>query len=159
MRPPAEVSGTGGEGNAGDLVTKLDGIIVNEAQLSVTVTEDESGGKRREAHRSATQEALRAEIAKDAGALLALEAVHPFLAERRVSTERLAALQAAAAELAGKLADRATAKGAGKSATQAEREAATLQRQTWGGAYRLLAALGQRDARVRALLAEAADTK
>jgi hypothetical protein len=89
-----------------DLVTKLNDIWVNEAQLSVTVTEDEGGEKTRKARRSVSQEALRAEITKDAGALLALEAAHAALAERLVTPDRLAAMQSAGEGLAGLLADR-----------------------------------------------------
>ena len=59
-------------GDSPELVTRLDSIIVNEAQVSVTVTADETGAKKRKVSRSVSQEALRAEIAKDAAALLEL---------------------------------------------------------------------------------------
>jgi hypothetical protein len=54
----------------------------------VTVTEDAGSEKKRKARRSLSQEALRAEITEDAGALLGLEAAHVALADRLVTTER-----------------------------------------------------------------------
>jgi hypothetical protein len=106
--------------------------------------------------RSLSQEALRAEIFKDAGALLALPEVHERLSERRVTLARLTDLQSSAENLAGTLADRTAAKGSSKASTEAEHEACTRQRDFWGGTYRVLSALGSRDERVRSLLREAA---
>ena len=143
-------------GESTELVTKLDDILANEAPLTVKVIVDEqTGATTRKRRRSMAQEALRAEIAKDAGALIDLIEVHGALAERRVDVRRLSALREAAEKLAGLLADRATARGAGRSATQAEQEATARQRDVWGASYRLLAALGAKDERVRSLLAEA----
>jgi len=146
-------------GGADELVTRLDDILANEAPLTVKTTIADGGEKARKATRAMSQEALRAEIAKDAGAILALPAVHGALAERRVGTDRLSSLMAAAEELSGKLAARASAKGAGKTATQIEREAISVQRAVWGGSYRILAMLGAEDTRVRSLLGEASAQK
>jgi hypothetical protein len=119
-----------------DLLTKLEGILINEAELSVKTIEEETPEgvtqKKRKVRRSASQEALRAEIAKDAGALIDLTEVHDRLAERRVTPERLSTLLESAKSLSESLANRATAKGAGKTATQIEREACALQRDIWG---------------------------
>jgi hypothetical protein len=146
-------------GGSEDLVVKLGDILKNEATLTVKVAADETGEKKRKASRSASQEALRAEIAKDAGALLELDEAREALTERRVDANRLTALKASADKLAGLLATRAAAKGASKTATKAEREAVSLQRDVWGASYRILAALGAKDARVKSLLSEASASK
>lgn len=84
--------------------------------------------------------------------MLGLTEIHPNLAERRVPPARLEALRTAAEELSGVLGARAAAKGAAKTATQAEHAAVSLQREIWGATYRILSALGRRDERVRSLL-------
>ncbi len=142
-------------GAPADVVVKVDGILSNEAQVTVKIQE-EKGEKKRKARKSVSQEALRAEIAKDAGAMLDLTEIHPNLAERRVPTSRLEALRDAAEELAGLLGARAAAKGAAKASTKAEHAAVSLQREIWGATYRILSALGRGDERVRSLLSEAA---
>jgi hypothetical protein len=137
-----------------DLIVRVKDILRNEAPLTVKTVEIE-GEKKRKTTRSKAQEALRAEIAKDAGAILELSPIHPRLAERKVPVERLAALRDAAEELAGLLGSRTAAQGAAKTATQDERDAVARQRDAWGAAYRLLASLAGRDERVRSLLAQA----
>jgi hypothetical protein len=139
-----------------DLITRLDGIIANEAQLSVKVYVDDGGEKKRRARKSVSQEALRAEIAKDAAALLELSELETALGERRVDRSRLDALRQSAENLSGLLATRAAKKGAAKAATKAEREAAARQSELWSASYRLLRALANQDERVRSLLSEAA---
>ena len=52
------------------------------------MTGDAGGEKTRRARRSLFQEALRAEITEDAGALLGLEAAHVALADRLWTTKR-----------------------------------------------------------------------
>lgn len=136
------------------LIAKVDDIIRNEAQVTVRTVEVEGGTKRKVA-KSLSQEALRAEMAKDAGALLDLAELHPVLAARKVTAGRLAALRAAAEELSGLLGARAVAKGEARAATQVEQDAVARQRRAWGSSYRLLHALGARDERVRSLLAQA----
>lgn len=143
--------------DAGDsaLVGTLEQILKNEAVVTVkTVQQD--GKPTRKVSRSVSTEALRAEITKDAKALVALKAAHKALAKRTVSLARLQKLQAAAEELAGKLADRATKKGAQRTATAAKSDAVERQAKRWGAAYRVLAMVGQADARVAELLKEAA---
>ncbi len=148
------------EGDAA-LVAALKQILINEAELSVKVTVEKTndgseGKKKRTLNHSAGQEAIRAEIAKDTAALLALDEADAALSERLVTKTRLTALRNSADGLAGLLAKRSTAKGAAKTATQSERDFCSLQRKKWGGTYRILASLGQRDERVRSLLKEAA---
>jgi hypothetical protein len=109
--------------------------------------------------RSTSTEALRAEIAKDAKALIASKAAHKALTKRTVSVARLEKLQAGAEELAGKLAERATKKGASRTATAAKSDAVERQSKRWGATYRVLAMVAQADARVAELLKEAARSR
>jgi hypothetical protein len=137
------------------LIGKLDGIIANEAELSVTVSVDDGGAKRRRVRKSKSQEALRAEIAKDARALLELSELRDALAERRVDGSRLEALRQSAEDLSGLLAVRSASKGVAKASVQAERDAVKRQGEIWKGCSRLLWALADKDERVRSLLQEA----
>lgn len=139
-----------------DVVTALDQVLVNEAQVVIVSVPQEDGGKKRRATASESQEALRAEIARDAKALLALTAAHQALGRRKVDEPRLTGLRDAAEALSGKLAERATKKGAAKAATSAKSDSVKDQSQRWGECYRLLALTGQRDERVAQLLKEAA---
>jgi hypothetical protein len=150
------VRGDLGEGAPHELVSAIDRILVNEAQVIVRTVEKEDGKKARQATRSTSQEALRTEIAKDAAALIALTAVHAALAERRVDLARLDKLKSDADALAGKLAVRATKKGASKAATGLRADAAKGQSAKWSACYRILAMVGQEDQRVATLLQEAA---
>jgi hypothetical protein len=102
-------------------------ILVNEAALTVT-TVQQDGKPKRSVSRSAATEALRAEIAKDAKALLGLKDAHKALAKRKVTLDRLQALRDSAEKIAGK---------------------------RWAAAYRVLATVGQADERVAQLLKEA----
>jgi hypothetical protein len=125
-----------------DTLRAVDQILVNEAEVAIRTTVTADGKKTRKAVKKASQEALRAEIAKDARALLALSAIHPALANRKVDAPRLAAMVA-------------TAKGAQKSATSAMHDAVSEQKLVWAACYRLLAALGSENAGVAQLLTEA----
>jgi len=98
-------------GAAAELVGQVDAILENEVEVAVKAYEEE-GAKMRRTRRSESQEALRAEIAKDAGALVALTDIHPAPAERRVPPNRLEALRDEAEKLSGLLGTRASAKGA-----------------------------------------------
>jgi len=133
------------------VVGHLEQILVNEAQLQIDTFEVE-GVKKRKSKRSVSQEALRAEIEKDAAALVAITAAHEALARRKVDKKRLEALRDAAKALTGKLADRAEKKGARKSTTQQEQEAVERLSQTWTACYRILAAVGAKEPRIQALL-------
>jgi hypothetical protein len=55
-----------------EVMTAVDKIIVNEAEVSIRTVLDKDGKAKKKARKSASQEALRAEIAKDARALLNL---------------------------------------------------------------------------------------
>lgn len=139
-----------------DVLTALDQIMVNEAQVVIVSVPQEDGGKKRRATASESQEALRAEIARDAKALLSLTAAHQALGRRKVGEPRLTKLRDDAEALSGKLAERAAKKGAAKAATSAKSDSVKDQSQRWAECYRLLALTGQRDERVAQLLKEAA---
>ncbi len=140
--------------NAAQLA-RLDDILANRAQLAVSI-DDVDGQKKRTTRRQVSQEAVRAEIERDATALLAFADLAPRLDARRCPRSRLERLQADAKALAGKLADRVSKKGAVQSVTDQEQAAVSAQRARWGASYRLLAALAQRDTRVAQLLKDAA---
>jgi hypothetical protein len=145
------------KGGAGhETLVAVDRILVNEAQIVVQTAAQPDGSKKRTASRSASQEALRAEIAKDAAALLDLDAATKALAKRKVTKARLGKLKDEADALAGKLAERAVKKGEQKAKTAAKADVATEQSEAWNACYRLLSLAGQKDARVAALLREAA---
>lgn len=139
-----------------DILTALDRILVNEAQVVVQTVAQPDGTKKRKVSRSESQEALRAEIARDARALLDLGEAQKALARRKVGKARLEKLLDAAQALSGKLASRTTKKGDGKAKTAAKDDAVAEQSAAWSACYRLLALAGQQDARVSALLRDAA---
>lgn len=144
----------------------IDRILVNEAQVTLspapvpTAEEPTPGrGKGRKQHPSRSQEALRAEIGRDAAGLLALKEAQPALAKRGVSVKRLQALAEAAAALSASLAGRAESRGQGHAATTSLSDAVTQQRIAWAACYRMLTAVASQDERVRQLLTEAAARK
>jgi vacuolar-type H+-ATPase subunit I/STV1 len=139
-----------------EVQSAVDKILVNEAEVTFKTVLDKDGKAKKRAVKSAGQEALRAEIARDARALLNLASFHNALEKRKVNSPRLNQLILVAESLAGKLAGRASAKGAQKMATRALHDAVSEQKQVWSACYRLLAAVGHDDARVAHLLSEAA---
>ena len=139
-----------------EITSAVDRIMVNEAEVAIRTAVDPDGKSKKTAVKRVSQEALRAEIVKDARALLDLSGIHAILTKRKVDAPRLSAMIAVAESLSGKLAERATAKGAQKLATAAMHDAVAAQKQLWGACYRLLAAVGEEDARVAQLLTEAA---
>lgn len=141
---------------ASEVLSAVDRILVNEAEVAIKTLPEGDGAAKKKAVRRASQEALRAEIARDARALLDLTAIHSVLKKRKVEKPRLTKLAAGAEALSGKLADRAAAKGQQKQATSALHDAVSAQKHVWGACYRLLAAVGQEDARVAQLLTDAA---
>lgn len=143
-------------GAEAEVLAAVDRILRNEAQVIVSTTAGPDGAKKRKTSRSESQEALRAEIGKDAAALLELSAVHEILAARKVTTERLAGLRADAEGLSGKLAARVVKKGEQKAKTEARKDTAAEQSTAWNACYRLLLLAAQRDARIASLLQDAA---
>lgn len=115
-----------------------------------------AGETKKVARKVTSLEAIRAEIGKDALALLEVKEIAASLARRKVTAQRLKAMVKDADGLTGLLGERAVSKGAAKAATVVEREAVKAQKDAWAGAYRLLAKLGRSDPRVAQLLTEAA---
>jgi hypothetical protein len=148
-------SGLAAGGASADTIARTSAVIKNEVPLSIRVFEKD-GSKKRTARRSRAQEALRAEIAKDAAALIELKEIHPALAERKVDLSRLKALKRSAEKLSGMLSDRAASKGRSRTATREEQDAVKRQDVAWSVCAGLLRELGKRDERVRMLLSEAA---
>lgn len=142
-----------------ELLSAVERILVNEATVTVQSVQADGGEKKKKASRSTSMEALRAEIAKDAKALVALGAAHSALLKRKVSKQRLETLAADAEALKGKLAEKALKKGERRTATLSKAEAVSRQAERWGACYRLLASVGRKDPRVAALLSEAARDK
>lgn len=141
---------------AAPVLANLDQIITNEVPVRIVATKTAAGATKKKARKVESFEAIRAEIHKDAGALLALKDAAEAFARRRVTAQRLTALEEAAAGLSGKVGERAALKGASKSATQAEHDAVKEQKDIWASSYRILAQVGQADARVAELLKQAA---
>jgi len=136
-----------------EVLASVDRILVDETAVHVTTVKAAGGASARKALKNDSQEAVRAEIRKDAGALMEVPAIVRALAARRVDLARLAQLRDAADALGGHLSARIATKAEQKLATAAETAAAKAQRAKWGGIYRILASLP--DERVRALLAAA----
>ena len=142
-------------GVSAEMVTQLQAILKNE--VPVTIREVEiAGEKKKKAARSQSNEAMRAEIEKDASALVGLTAAHAALAARGVKLPRLRALATAAKQLSGKLSDRAVKKGTAKAATADEHKAVAAQRAVWGATYRVLRKAAENSESLRNLLSEAA---
>jgi hypothetical protein len=143
-------------GAESDTITGLDQILANEAAVVISTAPTTEGKVARKASRSQSQEAIRAEISKDAGALVALEAAHAEMASRGVSLDRVKKLNEAAEELRGKLSARVAKKGAAKGVTTAEHDAVIAQRKRWASSYRILALAGAANSTIQRLLDGAA---
>lgn len=136
-----------------DLIAQVDQILKNESAVVVQTGAD---GKAK-GRRSESLEALRSEIEKDARALQALTGpAATALAARLVSDQRLANLATNAANLEGRLADKASKKGASKDAVAAERKAVQEQTDAWTACRRLLEVAGSKSAVIAGLLKDAA---
>ena len=139
-----------------EALKEMDRILKDEAALTVQTVTLPDGKKSRSARRSRAQEAVRAEIARDAGALLALRAATAPLAARGVPAGRLQRLKTAAEALSGRLGERTSKKGAAKGATKAEKEAVAAQSAVWSAHYRILAQAAEANEMIRSLLKDAA---
>lgn len=141
-----------------DQLAAVDKILDNEVPVVLRDIDKPDGSKRKVAVRSKSQEGTRAEIQKDAGALLEMKDVLKLMAKRGVTATRIKSLHDGAADLAGKLAVRAAAKGAGVGATADIRRAVQEQKRVWSACYRILALVGMSDQRVHSLLSDASAT-
>ena len=128
-------------------------ILADETAVKLPLTEGEDGTRKRRAVRARTREAIRAEIQKDAGALLGLEAVHPALVERKVDQARLTKLYEDAQALSGQVAAKVVRKAEGLGATRSTRGAAAAQRRIWSSIFDIMSLAAEEDVRLRELLA------
>lgn len=125
-------------------------IIADETAVHIKTVPGEGDRRVKKALKSESQEAIRAEIEKDAGALLGNAHLADGLATRKVSVDRLTKLRDDASALSGRLATRTSKKGERQAATAVENAAVKAQSRKWGSVQRLIAAID--DARVEAQL-------
>jgi hypothetical protein len=139
-----------------DVLTRIDSILKNEAETGFSTEEiagaDGKPATKRTARRVASQEAVRAEIARDASALLAFNEVASALNARKVTKARLTKLQTDAAALSGALSSGALSAGEKKVATAQEGAAVNAQHALWVASSRLLYALSKEEPTVAELL-------
>lgn len=133
---------------AGDTASlaQIKRIMAAEVEVAFAPASPTDGGKKK-ARRERTQEAMRAEIARDAQLLLDFSAISQRLAARRVDAARLQKLLADAQGLSGKVAERLATAADRKVATTQERAAVANQLLHWDSAKRILSALAKRDVR------------
>lgn len=135
--------------NSGDKagLKKLNAIIALEAQTAFSVEADEAGGTKKKKTRVQSQEAIRAEIARDATSLLEFTVISANLAARKVDAARLRKLHADAEALIGKVEEKVAGASDRKIITAKEQEAVSKQSLHWSSAYPLLAQVAKRDVR------------
>lgn len=128
-------------------VQRLKAIMASEAETAFSLKDLGDGSQKKKARRLYSQEALRAEIVRDAQSLLDFTAIAPRLAARRVDAARLQALKTSAEALTGKVAARVASAAERKAATAKETAAVSAQRLHWGAVARLLTAMARNDVR------------
>lgn len=136
-----------------ETINRLDAIIKNEAAVHFRSV-GEGDKKKLEASASKSQEAVRAEIEKDATNLIALTAAHARLAKRGVDLAKLTKLKTDAAALTGKVISRADKKGGARAATKAEQKAVAAQSHKWKHSYRMLHAAALANTDIAALFTD-----
>jgi len=141
-------------GANGEVLAPIEAILADETAVHVKVTKGEGDKRIKKALKRVSPEAVRAEIEKDAGNMLADASLAAPLAARKVSAERLTKLRDDASALGGRLTTKTAKKGERKAATAAERAAVKAQSKKWAAIYRLLAAID--DTRLEELLGQAA---
>lgn len=118
---------------------------------------------KKHAHRKESDEAVRAEVAKNAGELIDLcKQDHAFakaLVERGVKLARLEALQRKADALTAGIATRDTGHATAQAATAAEHQATADQSRAWRACYPILHKAGHDDPRIPVLLHAAASPR
>ena len=145
VRDDLEESGAGTE-----VVERVNQILSDETAVHVKTVRGEGDATVRKTLKKLSQEAVRAEIRKDAAALLDHPSILAALAARRVDAARLEKLRDDADALSGRLSSRVADKAQRKLATSLENEAVKAQRKKWGSVYRIIGAM--HDERVRGLL-------
>ncbi len=119
-------------------IAAVEQILENETPVHVKVVKGEDDKSIRGAMKRQSQEAIRAEIQKDASALLDLAPLADRLTARGVTAERLTALRDSAIALTGQVDESILSKARRKEATATENAAVRAQRQVWGGVYDIL---------------------
>ena len=137
-----------------DVVEAMRRVLADETAVHIRTIKGEGDSVARKALKKHSQEAIRAEIWKDANALVEHPALAAAMATRRVSAERLTALRTAAGLLENRLSRTTLDREARKAATAAEHAAVRSQSKRWGAVYGLLRRL--EDETVRTLLKLAA---
>lgn len=143
-----------------ELIKEVQRILKNEAALLIATLET-ADGKMSKANKSQAQEALRAEIWRDADALLTFHAGggKKALEDRGITKAVLTSLKNDAGSLAGLLATRTAKKGSSKTVTQSERDAVEEQKDFWSSCYRILQATAVGYPDLQALLKQARQPK
>ncbi len=143
--------------NQRDVLVQIVAILKNEAQTGFStqaiIDADGKPASKRVARRLVSQEAVRAEIWRDATALLAFTEIASALEARKVTKARLQKLQADAAALSGMISSRALSASEKKIATAQETAAVAAQRTLWGAYARLLYSLAETEPVIAGLLA------
>jgi hypothetical protein len=138
-----------GANASAEVLATLDAIRANDAQR-VVVTVPGEATRRRKASRS--YEAIRAEIQRDASALLALTEARETLASRKFDQARLERLLADAQSLSGKLAEKTSKAGSRQAATAEEHVAVKAQSEIWAASYPIFAAVARENVQFAELL-------
>jgi hypothetical protein len=125
-------------------------VLADETAVHIKTVKGEGDSTVKKALKKRSQEAIRAEIWKDASALMERPELSAAMANRRVTAERLTALRTAAALLEGRLTKSILDKAARKAATAAENVAVRNQSRRWNAVYGLLRRLD--DDALRSLL-------
>lgn len=133
-----------------ELIEQVERILLDETPVHIKVTKGEGDGNVKRALKRQSQEAIRAEIRKDAAALLATPELAAPLAERKVDMSRLTLLRDNADALTGHLTQRTAKKAERKAVTAAENAAVREQTRVWNSISRLLRSIP--DDRVQDLL-------
>lgn len=137
-----------------EVVEAMRRVLADETAVHIRTVKGEADPAVRKALKKRSQEAIRAEIWKDANALLENSALAAAMAARRVAAERLTALRTAAGLLENRLSKTTLDKAARRAATAEEHTAVRNQAKRWGAVYGLLRRL--EDEAVRGLLKLAA---
>lgn len=141
------------------VIKKIDDVIENRAQVSERVATLEDGTTLKLRKPSEAQEAVRAEIVRDMQLLMTLTEIHPALANRQVTVERMQRLHDRAQAIAEKLATRAELAGTTTDRKKAEAEAVRMQSVRWSASYGTLQLAARRSAAIAKLLKEASRAK
>lgn len=121
-----------------EVVEAMRRVLADETAVHIKTVKGEGDAVVKKARKNRSQEAIRAEIWKDANALIENAALAAAMATRRASADRLTALRTAAGLLEHRLSKTTLDKAARKAATAAENAAVKDQAKRWGAVLGLL---------------------